>query len=97
MNMQCSRNQEDAQLEEVYEEEPVIPRIAESMREVTRAAEPVREVVTSPDEEILEEHDIVEFQEPPQMTIFHKRNLLGQESLFKMERSMVFLKEPRDR
>jgi hypothetical protein len=39
-------------LEEVYEEEPVIPR----------ATEPVREVVTSPDEEILEDHDIVEFQ-----------------------------------
>jgi hypothetical protein len=39
------------QLEEIYEEEPVNPRIAESMREVPRAAEPVREVVTSPDEE----------------------------------------------
>jgi hypothetical protein len=38
-------------LEEVYEEEPVNPRIAESMREVPRAAEPVREVVTSPNEE----------------------------------------------
>jgi hypothetical protein len=61
------------QLEEVYEEEPVIPRIAESVREVPRAAEPVREVLTSPDEEILEDHDIVEFQESPQMTIFHKR------------------------
>jgi hypothetical protein len=33
----------------------------------------VREVVTSPDEEILEDHDIVEFQEPLQMTISHKR------------------------
>ena len=30
------------QLEEVYEEEHVNPRIAESVREVTRAAEPVR-------------------------------------------------------
>jgi hypothetical protein len=39
------------QLEEVYEEEPVIPHTA--MREVPRAAEPVREVVTSPDEELL--------------------------------------------
>jgi hypothetical protein len=29
-------------LEEVYEEEPVIPRITESVREVPRAAEPVR-------------------------------------------------------
>jgi hypothetical protein len=46
-------------LEEVYEEEPVIPRIAESVREVPRAAKPVREVVTSPDEEILEDRDIV--------------------------------------
>jgi hypothetical protein len=61
------------QLEKVYEEEPVAPRVAESVREVPRAAEPVREVVTSPDEEILEDHDIVEFQEPPQMAISHKR------------------------
>jgi hypothetical protein len=51
------------QLEEVYEEEPVIPNTA--MREVPRAAEPVREVVSSPDEELLEDHDIVEVQEPP--------------------------------
>jgi hypothetical protein len=60
-------------LEEVREEEPVIPRTAESVREVPRAAEPVREDVVSPDEEIPEDHDIVEFQEPPQMTILHKR------------------------
>jgi hypothetical protein len=59
------------QLEEVYEEEPIIPRTA--VREVPRATEPVREVVTSPDEEILEDHDILEVQEPPQMTILHKR------------------------
>ena len=45
------------------------------MREVLWAAEPVREVVTSPDEELLEDHDIVEVQEPPQMTILHKRKL----------------------
>jgi hypothetical protein len=51
------------QLEEVYEEEPVIPIIA--VREVPRVAKPVREVVTSPDEEILEDHDILEVQEPP--------------------------------
>jgi hypothetical protein len=51
------------QLEEVYEEEPVAPRVAE----------PVREVITFPDEEILEDHDIIEYQEPPQMTISHKR------------------------
>jgi hypothetical protein len=43
------------------------------MREVPRDVEPVREVVTSPDEEILEDHDTVEFQETPQMTISHKR------------------------
>jgi hypothetical protein len=61
------------QLEEVYEEEPVIPRITESVREVPRAAEPVREVVTSPDEETLEDHDVTEFQEPPQITFSHKR------------------------
>jgi hypothetical protein len=36
------------QLEEVYEEEPVIPRTA--VREVPRATEIVREVITSPDE-----------------------------------------------
>jgi hypothetical protein len=53
------------QLEEVCEEEPVNPRITESVREVPRAAEPVREVITSPDEETLEDHDITEVQEPP--------------------------------
>ena len=42
-------------LEEVYEEEPVALRVAE----------PVREFIASPNEEILEDHDIVEFQEPP--------------------------------
>jgi hypothetical protein len=59
------------QLEEVYEEEPVIPNTA--MREVPRAVEPMREVVTFLDEELLEDHDIVEVQEPPRMTILHKR------------------------
>jgi hypothetical protein len=48
------------QLEEVYEEEPVNPRITEFVREVPRAAEPVREVITSPDEETPEDHDITE-------------------------------------
>ena len=38
-------------LKEVYEEEPEIPRIAKSMREVPRALKPKREVITSPDEE----------------------------------------------
>jgi hypothetical protein len=33
----------------------------------------VREVIASPDEEILEDHDIIESQEPPQMPISHKR------------------------
>jgi hypothetical protein len=60
------------QLEEVYEEEPVNPRIAESVREVPRAAKPIREVVTSPDEDIPKDHDIIEVQEPPQMTFSHK-------------------------
>jgi hypothetical protein len=50
------------QLKEVYEEEPVIPRIAESVREVLRAAELEREVVTSPNEETPEDHDITEVQ-----------------------------------
>jgi hypothetical protein len=59
------------QLEEVYEEGPTIPNTA--MREVPRAEELEREVVTSPDEGLLEDHDIVEVQEPPQMTIIHKR------------------------
>jgi hypothetical protein len=63
------KKSEICQLEEVCEEEPVIPNTA--MREVPRAAEPVREVVTSLDEEFLEDHDIVEVQEPPQMTILH--------------------------
>jgi hypothetical protein len=61
------------QLKEVHEEEPVIPRTAESVREVPRTAEPVREDEVSPEEEIPEDHDILEVQEPPQMTILHKR------------------------
>jgi hypothetical protein len=35
------------------------------MREVPRTAEPIREVVTSLDEETPEDHDITEVQEPP--------------------------------
>jgi hypothetical protein len=61
------------QLKEVYEEEPKIPRIARSVREVPRTAEPVREVITSLDQESPEDHDITEVQEPPQMTFSHKR------------------------
>jgi hypothetical protein len=45
------------------------------VREVPRAVEPVRKVVTSPNEELLEDHDMIEVQEPPQMTILHKRKL----------------------
>jgi hypothetical protein len=61
------------QLEEMYEEEPVNPKTTESVREVPRAAEPVREVIASPDEETPEYHDMTEVQEPPQMTFSHKR------------------------
>jgi hypothetical protein len=60
------------QLEEVYEEEPVAPR----------DAEPVREVITSLDEEIPEDHDIIESQEPPQMTSSHKRKPAWARELF---------------
>jgi hypothetical protein len=61
------------QLEEMYEEEPINPRMTESVREVPRAAEPVREVIAFPDEETPEDHDITEVQEPPQITFSHKR------------------------
>jgi hypothetical protein len=84
------------QLEEVYEEELVAPRTIESVREVPRVAELVREVVTSPNEEILEDHDIVEFQEPPQMTISHERKPAWARELIQ-DREMVFPKETRDR
>ena len=43
------------------------------MREVPRAAEPVREVIALPDEETLEYHDTAEVQEPPHMIFSHKR------------------------
>jgi hypothetical protein len=56
------------QLEEVCEEEPVNPKTTESRRE-----ELVREVIASPNEETLEDHDTAEVQEPPQMTFSHKR------------------------
>jgi hypothetical protein len=41
------------------------------VREVPRAAEPVREFIASPDEETPEDHDIIEVQEPPQITFSH--------------------------
>ena len=68
-------------LEEVYEEEPVNPRITESVREVPKTAEPVREVVTSSDEETLEDHNISEVQEPPQITFSHKRKTAWEREL----------------
>jgi hypothetical protein len=43
------------------------------VRKVPRVVDPVREVIASSDEEILEDHDIVEFQKPPHMRINHKR------------------------
>jgi hypothetical protein len=51
-------------LEEVYEEERVAPRVAE----------PVKEVTVTPDDEIPKDHDMIESQKPPCMTISHKRN-----------------------
>jgi hypothetical protein len=68
-------------LEEVYKEEPAIPKIIESMREVPRVVELVREVVTSLDEETLEDHDVTEVQEPPQMTLSHKRKYAWEREL----------------
>jgi hypothetical protein len=53
------------QLEEVYEEELVAPR----------DAKPMKEIIINPDDEIPEDHDMIESQEPPQMTISHKRKL----------------------
>jgi hypothetical protein len=50
-------------LEEVYEEPPLAPKVAE----------PVKEVVVTHDDEIPEDHDMIESQEPPHMTISHKR------------------------
>jgi hypothetical protein len=50
-------------LEEVYEEEPVAPRVAEPMKEVT----------ITPNDEIPEDHDMIDYQELPRMTIAHKR------------------------
>jgi hypothetical protein len=49
------------QLEEVREVEPVIHRTAKSVREVPRDGEPVGEDIVFLDEEIPEDHDIVEF------------------------------------
>jgi hypothetical protein len=72
------------QLEEVYEEEPVAPRVAKL----------VREVITSPDEEIPEDRDIIESQEPPQMTISHKRKSAWARELIQDGEKYGPLKEP---
>jgi hypothetical protein len=67
------------QLKEVYEEEYVAPRVVELVAPrvaepvAPRVAEPVKEVTVTPDDEILEDHDMMEYQEPPHMTISHKR------------------------
>ena len=71
-------------LEEVYEEELVAPRVEEHVKEVT----------VNPNKEILEDHDMIESQEPPRMTISHKRKQAWEENLFKMHRSRVPQKEP---
>jgi hypothetical protein len=68
----------------VYEEDHV----------ATRVAEPMKEVAVTPNDEILEDHDMIESQEPPRMAISHKRKPLERENLFKMQRSEVPQKEP---
>jgi hypothetical protein len=35
----------------------------------------VKEVTVTPDDEILEDNDMIESQEPPRMTISHRRKL----------------------
>jgi hypothetical protein len=39
------------------------------------------EVIVNPDDEIPEDHDVIESQEPPQMTISHKRKLAWEREL----------------
>ena len=56
--------QRKCQLEETYEE-VVAPRVEE----------PRKEVAPSHDDEIMEEHNIMEPQEYPHMNISHKRKL----------------------
>jgi hypothetical protein len=43
------------------------------VREVPKAAKPVREVITSPDEETPTDHDVTKVQEPPQIAFSHKK------------------------
>ena len=52
------------QLEEVYEEEHVAPGVTE----------PRKKLAFTLDDEIPEDHDMIEYQEPPQMKISHNRN-----------------------
>ena len=56
------KNSRKCQPKETYEE-ILAPRATELMKEVT----------SSHDDEILEEHDMLEPQEPPHMNISHKR------------------------
>jgi hypothetical protein len=41
----------------------------------------VKEVMVTPDDEILKDHNMIESQEPPQMTISHKRKLAWEREL----------------
>jgi hypothetical protein len=50
-------------LEEVYEEEPVAPRLEK----------PVKEVAVTCDDEIPEDHDMIKYQEPSHMHIYHRK------------------------
>jgi hypothetical protein len=63
------------QLEEVYEEEHVAPRVPE----------PKKEVTVTPDDETPEDHDMIESQEPPRMTISHKKNIAWERELIQDE------------
>jgi hypothetical protein len=79
-------------LEEVYEEEPVAPRVAE----------PVREVTITPDNEIPKDHDMTESQETPQITISYKRKPTWERELIQdgekygaLEGTMRQIKKPK--
>jgi hypothetical protein len=61
----------------------------------------VREIIASPYEEILEYHDIVEYQEHPQMMISHKRKLAWAREIIQYEEkygvcegTMIQVKKP---
>jgi hypothetical protein len=73
-------------LEEVYKEH-VAPRVAE----------PVKEVTVNPDDEIPENHDMIKSQEPPRMTISHKRKPAWARELIQDGEKYVPQKEPCDK